>query len=61
MILPQETQFGAGAKRGCKVVLQLHFLGVEVESVGLVESSRAAMAEVRSEMELVMVVSLLFG
>lgn len=61
MILPHDVQLGAGAKRGCKVALQLHFRALEVERVGFVESSSAAMAEVRSEIELVVVVSLLLG
>ncbi len=61
MILPQERQLGAGAKRGCRVALQLHFREVEEEREGLVESSRVAMADVRSEMELVVVVSLPLG
>lgn len=55
MILPHERQLGAGAKSGWIVVLQVHFRGV-VDEVGLVESSRAAMAAVRSLMEDVVVV-----
>jgi hypothetical protein len=54
MILPQDRQFGAGVKRGCRVAAQEQ-VREEVEREGFVESSRAAMAEVRSEIEEVVV------
>ena len=60
MIFPQERQFGAGVKRGWRVALQLQFLLAEVEGKeGFVESSSWAIADVRSDMLLVVVVSLL--
>ena len=57
IILPQDRQFGAGLKRGCSVAAQPHLRGAEVllGCVGLVLSSRLAMAEVRSERLVVVV------
>jgi hypothetical protein len=57
MILPQERQLGAAAKSGWSDALHVHLRGVlEVDKEGLVVSSRAEMAEVKSEMEDVVVV-----
>jgi hypothetical protein len=55
MILPQDKQLGAVAKRGWIDALQGHFRR-SVESEGFVESSSAAMADVRSLMLAVVVV-----
>jgi hypothetical protein len=54
MILPQERQFGAGVKRGCRVALQeqiIFFLGA---LEGLVVRSRREIADVRSDISSVM-------
>ena len=47
MILPQLVQFGAVVKSGCIEALQSH-LRLSLESVGLVDNSSAAMADVKS-------------
>jgi hypothetical protein len=58
MILPQDKQLGAVAKRGWIEALQGHFRR-SVESDGFVESSSAAIADVRSLMlEVVVMVDL---
>jgi hypothetical protein len=56
MILPQLRQFGAGVKSGWMVALQGHLRGGWEGRDGLVESSRAEMADVRSAIEEVVVV-----
>lgn len=57
MILPQDRQFGTAAKRGWMEALQVHLRGVlEEASEGFVVSSRAEMAEVRSDMDEVVAV-----
>lgn len=61
MILPQERQLGAAAKRGWMEALHVHFCGVLEERLGFVVSSRAEMAEVRSEIDDVVVVAPLDG
>ena len=47
MIFPQFKQLGAVSNRGCIEALHGHFL-LSVDSDGFVESSKAAMAAVRS-------------
>jgi hypothetical protein len=54
MILPHLKQFGAAVKSGCKEALQLHLRCLR--SFGLVDTSSAAMAAVRSAILLVVVV-----
>jgi hypothetical protein len=53
MIFPQLRQFGAGVKRGCIEALQLHVCRFFAD-VGLVETSSAAIAAVRSAIFVVM-------
>lgn len=60
MILPQDKQLGAVANRGWMDALQGHFRR-SVESDGFVESSSAAIADVRSLMLEVVVVADLSG
>ena len=60
MILPQERQFGAVAKRGCIEALQEHFRRSE-ERDGLGDSSRASIAAVKSLMLDVVVAPILCG
>jgi hypothetical protein len=55
MILPQDKQLGAVAKRGWMEALQGHFRR-SVKSDGFIESSSAAIADVRSLMLAVVVV-----
>lgn len=54
--MPQLMQLGAVVKRGCIEALQSHFLR-SLDNVGFVESSRAAIAEVRSAIEDVVVLA----
>ena len=56
MIFPQLRQFGAVVNSGCIDALQSHFLRSE-DNLGLVESSKAAIADVRSAMLDVVVVT----